>query len=222
MPDLGGAEPAAQGDPILGENDPAREFAAAAAAPPRRLPCRHERRLAGCSTIRDRMSWTGRLGAIWGAAGVIGMISMAIARIFPRAVSAYETGLTATQWTATAVFMVFMAYAEGYRGFQRSFSPRTAARVRYLRDRPNLVRSLFAPLFAMGFFHANRRTLVVAYGLTSAIVLLVLLIRQIGQPWRGIIAGGVVLGLSWGCVSLVACVRAALTREEYPVSPEIT
>ncbi len=167
------------------------------------------------------MKWIGRLGATWGAVGVIGMIVVAIARIFPRAVAAYESGLTATQWIATAAFALFMAYTEGYRGFQRSFSPRTAARVRYLRDRPDTLRTLLAPLFAMGFFHADRRTLVVAYALSSGITILVLLIRMVGQPWRGIIGTGVVLGLTWGCVSLIACVAAALTRDEYPVSPGI-
>ncbi len=167
------------------------------------------------------MNWTGRLGATWGAVGVTGLLLVAIVRIAPRAVAAYETGLDRTQWIVTVVFAVFMAYSEGYRGFQRRFSPRTAARVRYLRDRPALLRSLLAPLFAMGFFHANRRTRIIAYGLTSGIVVLVLLVRLLEQPWRGIIAVGVVLGLTWGVVSLAASIVTALTRDEYPVSPEV-
>jgi len=161
------------------------------------------------------------MGAVWGAAGVISLITFAIVRIAPRAVTAYESGLDGTQWFVTAAFAVFMAYAEGYRGFQLRFSPRTAARVRYLRDRPNIVRSLLAPLFAMGFFHANRRTTVVAYALTSGIVVLVLLVRTLDQPWRGIVAGGVVIGLTWGWVSLITLVIKALVRAEYPVSPEV-
>jgi len=163
----------------------------------------------------------GRLGATWGAVGVIAMIGFAIFRIAPRAVAAYEIGLDTTQWIVTIVFAVFMAYSEGYRGFQRRFSPRTAARVRYLRDQPDLLRSLLAPLFAMGFFHANRRTRIIAYALSSGIVVLVLLVRLLMQPWRGIIAGGVVLGLTWGIVSLAISIVAALTRDDYPVSPEV-
>ena len=73
----------------------------------------------------------------------------------------------------------------------------------------------------MGFFHANQRTRIIAYGLTFAIVVLVLLVRLLEQPWRGIIAAGVVLGLTWGVVSLAASIVTALTRDEYPVSPEV-
>ena len=167
------------------------------------------------------MTWTGRLGATWGAVGVTGVIGFAIFRIAPRAVAAFETGFDATQWIVTVAFAVIMAYSEGYRGFQLRFSPRTAARVRYLRDRPNFLRSLIAPLFAMGFFHANRRTMIVAYCFTAGIAILVLLVRMLEQPWRGIVSIGVVLGLTWGFVSLIVSIVAALTRDEYPVSPEV-
>ncbi len=167
------------------------------------------------------MNWTGRLGATWGAAGVTAMLLFAIFRITPRAVAAYEIGLDTTQWIVTVVFIAFMAYSEGYRGFQLRFSPRTAARVRYLRDRPDILRSVFAPFFAMGFFHANRRTRITAYALSSGIVVLVLLVRLLEQPWRGIVAAGVVLGLTWGIVSLGASIVTALTCDEYPASPEV-
>ena len=161
------------------------------------------------------------MGATWGAVGVTGVLVFAIVRIGPRALAAYTAGLDSTQWIVAIVFAVFMAYSEGYRGFQLRFSPRTAARVRYLRDRPDLLRSLLAPLFAMGFFHANRRTRTVAYGVSLGIVVLVLLVRWLEQPWRGIVSMGVVLGLTWGTVSLAASIVTALTRDEYPVSPEV-
>jgi len=161
------------------------------------------------------------LGAAWGAVGITAVLVLAIVRIGPRALAAYETHLDTTQWIVAVVFAVFMAYSEGYRGFQLRFSPRTAARVRYLRDRPDLLRSLLAPFFAMGFFHANRRTRAVAYGFSLGIVVLVLLVRMLEQPWRGIVAMGVVLGLTWGIVSLAASIVTALTRDEYPVSPEV-
>ena len=167
------------------------------------------------------MNWTGRLGATWATLGVTAMLLFAIVRIAPRAIAAYETGLDTTHWIVFAVFAAFMAYSEGYRGFQRRFSPRTAARVRYLRDRPDLLRSLLAPVFAMGFFHANRRTRIIAYGLSFGIVLLVLLVRLLEQPWRGIVAAGVVLGLTWGIVSLAVSIVTELTRDEYSVSPEV-
>ena len=167
------------------------------------------------------MKTIGRLGAAWGAAGVLALLVFAVVRLAPKVREAYVLGLDRTHWIALIGFAAFMAYSEGYRGFQLRFSPRTAARVRYLRDRPSLLRSALGPLFAMGFFHANPRTLIVAYALTAMVVTLVVAIQWLAQPWRGIIDAGVVLGLSWGIVSLVASLSAALRQAEYAVSPEI-
>jgi len=55
----------------------------------------------------------------------------------------------------------------------------------------------------MGYFHATKRTKIVAYSLTIGITLLVILVRLIPQPWRGIIDAGVVVGLTWGVLSLI-------------------
>lgn len=167
------------------------------------------------------MNLIGKAGALWGAAGVLGLLVFAVVRLAPKVSVAFDHGLDSTQWIVLVTWALFMAYTEGYRGFQLRFSPRTAARARYLRDKPNLLRSLLAPLFAMGFFHANRRTKIVAFGLTTMIVVLVVAIQQLDQPWRGIIDAGVVLGLSWGIASLVASLTAALGRPEYDVSPEV-
>jgi hypothetical protein len=163
----------------------------------------------------------GTLGASWGAVGVFGLLLFAIYRLTPRALEAYRDGLSTGQWLIAAVVLVFMAYAEGYRGFQTRFSPRTAARIRYLRDRPRVVHTALAPLFAMGYFHATRRTRIVAYSLTLGIMTLVILVHRLDQPWRGIIDAGVVLGLGWGVISLAACVYQALSRETYQPSPEV-
>jgi len=163
----------------------------------------------------------GRIGAAWGTLGVVALLSFAIYRLASRAVEAYEGGLTTGQWWITAIVCVFMAYAEGYRGFQMRFSPRTAARIRHLRDHPNGLHVLLAPLFSMGFIHATRRTKITAYALTFGIVILVLLVHRLAQPWRGIIDAGVVIGLSWGVLSLTWFVVLALTRTSFDYSPEV-
>ena len=161
------------------------------------------------------------IGAAWGALGVSALLLFAIYRLAPMAVAAYALGLTRRQWWLTAAVVLFMAYAEGYRGFQNRFSPRAAARVRYLRDHPQPVRSLLAPLFAMGFFHANRRTRITAFSLSFGIVILVILVHRLNQPWRGIIDAGVVVGLGWGVLSLAWFVFRAMTRPNFDVSPEV-
>jgi hypothetical protein len=152
---------------------------------------------------------------------VSGLLIAAIYRIAPIALEAYQGTLTRGQWWFAGFWCLFMLYFEGYRGFQLRFSPRTAARVRYVRDRPNGLRSLLAPLFVMGFFHATRRTKITAHALTVGILILVLSVQRFDQPWRGIIDSGVVLGLTWGVISLVRSILQALTRTEFDVSPEM-
>jgi hypothetical protein len=160
------------------------------------------------------------IGALWGLLGVTALIGSAIYRLTPRAVEALEMGLTLWQWIALVGFALFMLIAEGYRGFQKKFSPRTAARVKFLRDHPTPLRVMLAPFFCMGYFHANRKTQLTAIILTLGIILLVVLVHYCPQPWRGIIDFGVVLGLTWGIISFWIFTYQALTNKDYPHSPE--
>ena len=48
--------------------------------------------------------------------------------------------------------IIILGYAEGYKGFQLSFSPRAAKRVNLVSKNPNLKNVVFSPLFCMGFF----------------------------------------------------------------------
>jgi hypothetical protein len=163
----------------------------------------------------------GIAGVVWASIGVSGLLAFAIWRLTQKAWDAYVLGLSPFQWLLTVVVCVFLAYTEGRRGFQERFSPRTAARIRYLRDHPNGVHTLLAPVFAMGFYRATRRTLVTAWSLTIGIALLVFLVHKLDQPWRGIIDAGVVVGLSWGLVSLIWAIFQALTQPAFEASPEV-
>ena len=106
-----------------------------------------------------------------------------------------------------------MGRSEGYKGFQKKFSPRTAARIHHLYTSPNLLHTILAPLFGMGYFHATRRRQATSVLVTTAIIGLVLLVRQTPQPWRGIVDLGVVAGLMWGLVSIA--VRKNRQRFEF-------
>jgi len=134
---------------------------------------------------------------------------------------AIHSGLTPWQWTAMAAWILMMGVWEGYKGFQKQFCPRTAARIRYLRDHPTPLRTLFAPFVGMGYIHAKRKTQITAICVTLGIVLLVVLVRFCPQPWRGIIDAGVVVGLTWGTIALFIHTFLALTRPDYPHSPEV-
>jgi hypothetical protein len=78
-----------------------------------------------------------------------------------------------------------------------------------------------APLFCIGYFDACRHTRTFAWAGTIGIVILVLLVHRLDQPWRGIIDAGVVVGLSWGLISLVVSALAVVRTGEYPASPKV-
>ena len=66
----------------------------------------------------------GVLGAIWGIAGVTILLLSAVLRLAPRAQEALSGDLNTLQWIAVILWGVFMLFAEGYRGFQKKFSPK--------------------------------------------------------------------------------------------------
>jgi len=160
--------------------------------------------------------------AVWGAFGVVAICVFAIWRLARYTLEAFEMPLTTLHWAALIVNVVFMAWSEGYRGFQLKFSPRAAARALYLYRMPTRWWArLLAPLFCFGYFQASRRVMIVTWSVTTGIVILVLLIHRLDQPWRGIIDAGVVVGLTWGVVSLLAYYMKALSTGEYPAPPEV-
>jgi ABC-type branched-subunit amino acid transport system permease subunit len=144
----------------------------------------------------------GSIAAFWGYAGILLIFSSAIYRLGAYALQMFEQPLMWYHWLALAISIGFMGFAEGYKGFQKGFSPRVAARIRYLSENVTPVRAILAPLFCMGFFHITRRRQIVTFCLSIGIILLIQVVHHFAQPWRGIVDAGVVLGLTWGIVSL--------------------
>ena len=163
----------------------------------------------------------GKLGGFWGLAGVMLLLGSAIYRLTPLAIDAFSYTWMWYHWCSFAFMVFFMAYAEGYRAFQQGFSPRVAARARYLSGHPELLHVFFAPLFCMAYFHAPKRRQVVSISVTLGIIVLVVLVRLLPQPWRGIIDGSVVVGLAWGLISLMLFGYQAFFAERFNYSPEV-
>lgn len=157
---------------------------------------------------------------LWGAGGFLLLLAWAVARLWPLALDSLDLPWTAVHWAVFAVNGVVMAWFEGYRGFQLSYSPRFAARCAHLYRSANLKQALLAPLVCMGLIEAPRRRLVSAWALTLGIVVVVLLYRQLPQPWRGILDAGVVLGLAWGIAATAWSLFRALSQGP-AVDPEM-
>ncbi len=157
----------------------------------------------------------GLLAAVWGLVGVGLLLGSASYRLSFPALAVFAQPLGWYHWCALALNVVFMGYSEGYRGFQAGFSPRVAARARYLRAHPSILRTLLAPIFCMGYFHAVPRRKIASYSLSAVMVVLVFTVRSLPQPWRGIVDAGVVFGLLWGIMALAWFAYRAFTAESF-------
>jgi hypothetical protein len=156
----------------------------------------------------------GRAGAIlialWGLGGLVYLLCHALNRLTPLALEPWQTG--DLLWWQAVIYVAWVAlnaWAEGYRGFQKHFSPRFVDRITQLTtdwqspSRSSVRNALLAPMYCMSLIDAPRRDLVRSWALVLGIITVVIAIRVLPQPWRGIIDGGVVVGLAWGLVATV-------------------
>ncbi|MFT5709246.1 MAG: hypothetical protein ACI9ES_003554 [Oceanospirillaceae bacterium] len=145
----------------------------------------------------------GKVAAAWGFIGVCMFLGSAISRLLEVSSQLQLHNFAPIHWAIMIIWVFFMAYFEGYKGFQKGFSPRVAARLYYLANHATVKRFIFAPFFCLGFFDAERKRIVFIVCLSVAIFSIVQLVGYLPMPWRGILDVGVVIGLSWGLVSMI-------------------
>ncbi|MEZ7831921.1 MAG: hypothetical protein QMC06_10255 [Gammaproteobacteria bacterium] len=138
----------------------------------------------------------------WGIGGVLFLLIFAIFRLAPTALELENSDMSEVHWLALVFSVIYMAYAEGYKGFHLGFAPRVVVRARYLATNPRPLHVLLAPFFCMGYIYATRRRQILSIALTTMIICFVLIARSIPQPWRGIVDAGVVVGLGLGVLSI--------------------
>jgi hypothetical protein len=143
------------------------------------------------------------------------LLTFAVVRLSPMALELQVLDLQQIHWFALAVSVLYMAYAEGYKGFHLGFAPRVVARASYLQAHPRRLHVLLAPVFCMGYIHATRRRKLLSFGLTGMIVCFVLIVRLLPQPWRGIVDAGVITGLVLGMGSIVYFLQQRLRFPEH-------
>lgn len=176
------------------------------------------------STETHSATLAGKLTVTWAVLGFTMLLFQALYRLYPMVQTMLDKHpLQWWHWTLIVLWMSFMGYTEGYKGFQKAFSPRFAARARWLKYYPGgVLRTLFAPFFCMGFFGATKKRKIVAWVLNIGIVCLILVIRQLTQPWRGIVDTGVLLGLSWGLISVWFFCFQTLIQDKGGVAPDVS
>jgi len=140
----------------------------------------------------------------WGVIGCMLLISTGVYRVLPHAIEPVWPTYTLRVWELALYvgFIVFQAWTEGYKGFQQGVVPRILARAQWLTDHPRRVHPLVAPFFVTGLFGMTRRALIVRYVFIFVIVGVIVAMKFVPQPWRGIVDAGVVVGLMWGVVAM--------------------
>lgn len=164
--------------------------------------------------------------ALWGVGGVLLLFGQALVRLTPIAWEAMTSGtLSSMQWAIYVGWVLVSAYTEGYRAFQKGFAPRVVKRAFELAAAPNTLAVVLAPAYCMTLFAAPRTRMLISWTVNLCVVAAVVYVRKLSQPWRGIIDGGVVVGLSWGVVCLVrefAIAYVAWSRDSAPANASLT
>ena len=171
--------------------------------------------------METNKKYIGITGALWGISGILLLLITAVYRLTPIAIDTFSYNL---QWHHSLILLLtvlFMAYFEGYKGFQLRFSPRVAARAKYLSENPRIDLAILAPFFCMAYFHAPLKRKIASASLTISIILMIIAVKKITQPWKGIIDAGVVIGLIWGILSIAFYSYQAFTKDDFDYPPEI-
>ncbi|HLU68038.1 MAG TPA: hypothetical protein VKZ63_17260 [Kofleriaceae bacterium] len=162
------------------------------------------------------------LAELWGVLGFTAILAQAIVRLTPLALEPIRAGgMAAWHGALYALSIAFNAYSEGYRAFQCKVAPRVVARALHLGERGRPLHVLLAPLFVTGLFHATRRRMITTWVFYAALIAVIVLVRQVPQPWRGMIDAGVVVGLLWGVLAILWVYARALAGHPPAASAEL-
>lgn len=160
-----------------------------------------------------------RLVQAWGAIGVVGYLSYGVAKVVPIVLDGLGAIESVWQWVLLAATLLFFAYVEGYKGFQKGFSPRVVSRAWVVAEESPaapLWHKILAPAFCIGYFHGTFKRVATSWGVTSVIFAVVVGVKQLPNPYRAIIDAGVIVGLVWGITSILVLFVLSLQSEKPP------
>lgn len=165
------------------------------------------------------------LASLWGAGGVIMILGKSIKRILPIALEPFGASaipLSTLQLGAYISMCLWFAYVEGYKGFQLKFSPLVVARSQTLTKNSPIHHTLLAPFYAMGLFHATKKRKIVSWSVSIGVGMIVAAVKRLPYPYRNIVDAGVIVGLTWGSVSIgVEWIKAVVLGIEPSMDPAL-
>lgn len=151
--------------------------------------------------VLTRLSTKEAIFAGWGLLCVSLLLMQAIWRLTPIAIDALPM-LSTIQWLLLSIWVVFNLYVEGYRAFQQRFCPRVIARAIYLAKYWSPLRLLLALPFCMSLIFVSKKRLIARVIFLTILIAVIISVKLLPQPWRGLIDAGVVAALGYGVVAL--------------------
>lgn len=117
---------------------------------------------------------------------------------------------------------IWFAYVEGYKGFQLKFSPLVVSRAQTLSLSSPIHHLLFAPFYAMGLFHATKKRKIVSWSVSTGVAVIVAAVKKLPYPWRNIVDAGVIVGLTWGSISILShWIKAVVFGKDLNMDPAL-
>lgn len=77
---------------------------------------------------------------------------------------------------------------------------------------------VLAPLYSMGLVHATKKRKIVSWSVTLGVAAIVAAVKRLPYPWRNIVDAGVVVGLTWGSLSIVVSYIKAVVTKQAPAN----
>lgn len=145
----------------------------------------------------------GMVAPAWAIVGVSTLFAWAVYRLGGRGIAVIREGLGGAEWLALIALTFALVYVEGIRALDRRWVPALMDRVRDLRRERSLTVRLLAPLYGLSLIGLPRARLVRGWLGTSAIVLAIVLVRLLPEPWRGIVDFAVAAALAWGLAAIL-------------------
>ena len=147
---------------------------------------------------------------IWSVLQVLSILLNAVKRLIPIALEPIiKKDLEPMQAVICVVWCIYMAYTEGYQAFQRKFSPLVVKRAFGLSRQPTILKCLLAGPYSMGLFGSTKKRMIVSWSVTLGVFAIVKAVKKLPYPWRSIVDAGVVVGLTYGALSMcIQTVRA--------------
>lgn len=147
-----------------------------------------------------------RIARVWAFAGVVlllGRASVTLTWKGYQEILASPQTLAGADWAVLVSVIVFFVWGEGWLALHRRWAPRVLKRILDLAPTTAIGTVLPGPLYAMGLVGAPRRTLIRTWIGVATIVMAVVLVRAMHQPWRAMVKLGVGGALALGVASLV-------------------